>query len=167
MKGQQNKEEIAMNQEEVRIMKIGTCPSLSGRSILTYHVGCNEDQSVCLRIYQNTGNGIFSKAWVALGQLDPLLASEENPLTSGVIRELFRGKSVNTTGFLIAALISEGLLKIDDEVKRTYKRIDPTEYVKGIQELIESDISLNPDAPPEKKKGKKETKKPKGEVHEE
>ncbi len=161
------KEENAINQEEVRTVKIATCPSLSGRSTLTYHVGIKEDQSVHLRIFQNTGNGIHSKTWVALGQLDPLLATEDKPITSGIIRELFRGKSVNTTGFLIAALISEGLLKIDDEVKRTYKRIDPTEYMKGITELIHSDISLDSDAQPEKKKGKKDTKKPKGEEHEE
>ena len=144
------KEEVAI---EVRIVKVGTCPSLSGRSTLTYHVGCKEDQSVHLRIYENTGSGIFSKAWVALGQLDPLLATEV--ITSGIIRELFRGKSVNTTGFLIAALISEGLLQIDDESKRTYKRMDPAGFTETICRLAESDISLNPDAPPEKKKGTK------------
>jgi hypothetical protein len=133
--------------EEMRILKIATCPSLSGRSTLTYHIGCKEDQSLCLRIYSNSGTGIFSKAWVALAQLDESMQSEDKPITASMLRELFKGKSVNTTGFIIAALIHEGLIRIDDESKRTYQKVDPAEFKKTIQALIDAGTNLTIDAP--------------------
>ena len=129
--------------EVMRLLKIDTCPSLSGRSALTYHIGCKEDQSVHLRIYQNSGTGIHSKDWVALAHLDNSMQSEDKPISAGMLKELFKGKSTNTTGFVIAALINEGLIKIDDDIKRTYQRIDPTEFMKRIQTIMESGISLN------------------------
>lgn len=129
--------------EEMRLLKIDNCPSLSGRSTLTYHLGCSEDLTIHLRIYQNSGTGIHSKDWVALAQLDTSMQSEDKPITASMLKELFKGKSTNTTGFVIAALIHEGLLRIDDEIKRTYQRIDPAEFMKGIQELINAGTSLN------------------------
>ena len=147
--------------EEMRLLKIDNCPSLSGRSTLTYHIGCKEDLSVHLRIYQNSGTGIHSKDWVALAQLDNSMQSEDKPITASMLRELFKGKSTNTIGFILAALIHEGLIRIDDEVKRTYQRIDPAEYKKGIQDLIDAGTSLNETPVPDKKdpvKAKKEKK---------
>ena len=129
--------------EEMRLLKIDNCPSLSGRSTLNYHVGCEKDQTIHLRIYQNSGTGIHSKNWVALAQLDTSMQSDDKPITAGMLKELFKGKSTNTTGFILAALIHEGLIKIDDVVKRTYLRIDPTEFMKGIQALIDAGTSLN------------------------
>lgn len=43
---------------EVRLLKIATCPSLSGRSTLTYQVFCSRAESeVFIRVTQNSGNG--------------------------------------------------------------------------------------------------------------
>jgi hypothetical protein len=144
MKANQPNKESIMNE---KILKIATCPSLSGRSTLTYHVGCKEDQSIHLRIYQNSGTGIHSKDWVALAQLDESMQSEDKPITASMLKELFKGKSTNTTGFILAALIHEGLIRIDDESKRTYQRIDPVEFKKTIQALIDAGTNLMIDAP--------------------
>lgn len=141
--------------EEMTILKVGTCPSLSGRSTLTYHLGCDTKKAVFISLVENTGAGIFSKAWIPLAQLDPLLASEEKPITSGVLRSMFQGKSVNTVGFLVAALIAEKLLKVADEKLRTYERIDPTEFKKAIAARMESKVLPQLDIKPAKVKEKK------------
>lgn len=125
--------------EEIRILKTASCSSLSGRSTLTYDIGCNSHRSVYLRLSENTGKGIFSKVWIPLAQLDPLLASEEKPITSGVILKLYKGKSVNTAGFIIAVLISEGLLKVSKESLRSYERNDSSEFNQNIQKLMDAD----------------------------
>ena len=55
-----------------RILKIATCPSLSGRSTLTYHIGCKrhgdstEIGTPFIRVYANSAAGLFSNDWVAL-----------------------------------------------------------------------------------------------------
>jgi len=143
-----------MNEEGMRILKMGECQSLSGRSTLTYSISCREDKEVYLSLVGNTGKGIFNKDWISLVLLDPLLASEEKPITSGLLRELFKGKSSNSAGFVLAVLLKEGLLKVSKDSLRCYERIDPTEFKKSIQELIESKVSLNqaPTPPPPVKK---------------
>ena len=139
--------------EELRILKIATCPSLSGRSTLTYHVGCKNDGTLYIQIYQNSGSGVFSKEWIPI--MDPLMASGDKPLTAGMLRELFKGRSVNTCGFVIAALIHEGLLKVADESKRTYERIDPTKYKAEIQALIDAGTTMYETPAPDKEKATK------------
>jgi hypothetical protein len=133
---------------EIRILKIGSCPSISGRSSLTYNIGCKADSTLHLRICENTGRGVFNKDWIPLTELDPLLTSAEKPITAGSLRTLFQGKSANTTGFIMAVLIAEGLLKVSEP--GCYVRIDPSEFKKGIQALIESSESLSPPSIEEK-----------------
>ena len=49
----------------MRILKVDSGPSLSGKSMLTYQVGVDEQGQIHIRILGNTGRGYFSKDWVA------------------------------------------------------------------------------------------------------
>ena len=131
-----------MNEKEMRVVKIASCPSLSGKSTLTYHIGCMDDRAIYLRLAENTGQGNFSKGWIPLVQLDPLLESVEAPLTAKLVRSLFDGKSVNTSGFFMAVLVAEGLLKVTEDAIRSYFPVDRTEFMNGIHALIDSGVSL-------------------------
>jgi len=148
-----------MSTEEIRILKIATCPSLSGRSTLTYHVGCKADQSIQFRIVANSGTGVFSKDWVPL---EPLIACDEKTMTAGTVKGLFQGKSTNTVGFCLAILKAEGIIKASETKPGTYELLDTLEHKKGIQALINEGISLNEAPLPDKGKpvkAKKETPK--------
>lgn len=131
-----------MNENEMRVVKIATCPSLSGKSTLTYHIGCLDDRAIYLRLVENTGQGNFNKDWIPLAQLDPLLASMETLITARLVRSIFDGKSVNTSGFLLAALLAEGLIKMSEDGLSSYLPIDGTGFKTGIQSLIDSGVSL-------------------------
>ena len=122
-----------MKKQEMRILKTGECPSLSGNSTLSYNIGSNNDNEVYMSLNGNTGKGIFNKDWIALEEIDSLLAAEKRPITSGSLKELFDGKSSNSAGFVLAVILSEGLLKISSNNERHYERIDPKEYRKIIQ----------------------------------
>ena len=52
--------------QDIRILKIGSCESVSRKSTLTYHVGCMADGEIHLRIYANTAAGFFSQEWLPL-----------------------------------------------------------------------------------------------------
>jgi hypothetical protein len=119
--------------KEMKDLKTSECPSLSGSSILTYKIGCNDDKDIYLCLTGNTGKGIFNKDWISLEEIDSLLAAEKGPITSGSLKELFDGKSSNSAGFVLAVILSEGLLKVSSNNERHYKRIDQKEYRKIIQ----------------------------------
>lgn len=94
------------DQPEPRILKKGTCPALSGKSTLTYHLGCDAKKAVHVRITENSGGGFFSQEWVALQDIQQALRGD-SPVSAIRLMPLFRGQSVNTPGFLIAVLTAE------------------------------------------------------------
>lgn len=152
MKNNQPPKELSMSAEEIRILKTGSCLSVSGRSTLTYHIGCKADRTVHIRIIENTGAGLFSKEWTAI---DPLLSSEEKAVTSGSLHALFKGKSANSAGFLLAVLINEGLINIVNEKPRKYERADPEQFNTSIQALMDLDTASADQKKPTKVKDKK------------
>lgn len=98
-----------MTDKEIRILKKGSCPSLSGKSTLTYHLGCSPDRTLYVRVATNTGGGFFSTEWVKFQAIQQALSkpAEGEPITSITLQRLFKGKSVNTPAFLLAVLKHE------------------------------------------------------------
>ena len=96
----------------IQILKIGTCPTLSAQSELTYHLGRHEDESIYLQIIKNTGNGQFNLDWVPLVKIEKLLTEHlsDKPMYSSVMRPIYQGKSSNSPAFLFAVLKAEGMV---------------------------------------------------------
>ena len=97
----------------IKILKTDSCTSISGKSILKYQIGANDDDTIFLRITGSSGGGFFSNEWIAFEKIRALLDAHpaEKPITSIVLYPLFRGKSVNTPSFLLAALVHEKVLR--------------------------------------------------------
>lgn len=135
-------------QPELRILKISNCASLSGRSILTYHIGCDEKETdpsgIFFRIYENSGKGLFSDDWVSIQQIRETfgMGSPEAIITSTLMNSIFGGKSVNTAGFLIAVLKEEGVISVAEDKRRRYEECDPAKFSEGMAALIQSFESL-------------------------
>ena len=49
---------------------------------------------------------------------------------------------MNTSGFLMAVLLNEGLIKLINGKTRSYTCCDPTAFTASIQALIDSKVSL-------------------------
>ena len=122
-----------MTTDNVRVLKTGTCPSLSGKSKLTYEIGAGSDSNICVRVTKNTGAGMFSKTWVALDQVHRLV--NDKPITSTTLAPLFKGGSANSAGFLLAVMKQEGLVQA---VGRAYERLDGKAFFAEIKKLIGS-----------------------------
>ena len=89
--------------------KTGTCPSISGKSILTYQITDTQ-----IRIQDNSSAGRFSDEWLALATLG------KTPFTSAKLKEVIKGKSINTSAFMLAVLLNEGLVKPSKTEKGSY-----------------------------------------------
>jgi hypothetical protein len=49
---------------DMRVLKTATCKTLSGKSTLTYQIGCTPESIIHLRISKNSGGGFFSDEWI-------------------------------------------------------------------------------------------------------
>ena len=126
----------------MRIIKIASCPTCSGKAKLTYHFGCTKDNQVHIRIVVNSGGGFFSEEWVPLKATLEALDKAPHPITAIPFINLFIGKSVNTPGFLLAVLKHEGLVKLLEGKVRGYEKLDSVAFMAEVNKLVSSDLDL-------------------------
>jgi hypothetical protein len=114
----------------VRIVMAQSCPSITGKSTLTYHIGMagNEPQ---IRIHGNTGPGFFNDEWIPLFKVIDALPKGD-PFTSRVLLKAFQGRSLNSYAFLMAALRNEGAVRRSSLAKRCWERADVDGFLARI-----------------------------------
>jgi hypothetical protein len=105
-----------------RILKKATCPSLSGKSKLTYEVGFSDKAGVQFRVTGNSAAGAFNPDWFSLRAIEAALdkAPKGEPVTAVNFMSLFRNMSCNTPFFIFAALKHEGLVVPSKTKKSCY-----------------------------------------------
>jgi hypothetical protein len=120
---------------EIDIVATQKTKTVSGKSDLTYHLGKDDDANAHVRIWVNSSNGFFSNEWVSLADIIDLLEKRAgDSFTSFVFEELFSGKSVNTPGFLVAALLRQGVLSLEVGKKRKYVYVSADKLLTKINE---------------------------------
>lgn len=133
--------------EPLRILKIATCLSLSGRSTLTYHIGCDKSNAIHFRVWANTAAGMFNNTWVSMAEVSKLLSTPEK-ITSGTLQPLFQNTSRNNAGFTLALLQGEGLIEKSVDNTRMYQTANPAPFLARINALVASDVDLKEDDEP-------------------
>ncbi|SMF97218.1 hypothetical protein SAMN02949497_4638 [Methylomagnum ishizawai] len=101
-------------------LRVQAVPKLSGRSsgLVTYQIGLDADDGLCLSIVANDGGGYFSTEQVPFSRIRECLSG---PLATGAdfptsaLRPAFVGRSVNNGCFLAAILRNEGLLQAGEK----------------------------------------------------
>ena len=124
--------------DSMTVVKTASCDTLTKKSKLTYHIGILPDGEVYFRIHKNTGNGFFSREWIALADIRKVLGKVPvgKPVTAIMLNDLFTGKSVNTPGFLIAVLAFEQLIIPMQGKKRSHEPVDTGAITEWIQRLV-------------------------------
>lgn len=135
----------------IHIAKIATCNSLSGLSTLEYHVGyeASNPARIYFRIWKNSGGGKFNTDWIGLGAVEKALAGipADGTFTASALAPIASGRSVNTSSFIGAALLAEGLIIRSEKVARSYERNPNTAvWWSELRALIEAGTNL--DVPP-------------------
>ena len=135
--------------DDVRILRQGTCHSLSGRSELTYEFGHN-NKTIMFRITENTGAGHFCDHWVPLDDILKCLQAVKEPFSLSVFKPIYVSQSQNNFGFVGAVLVSEKLIVCE---KRKYIHKDNKVFMAALNKLIK------PTKATSKKTSKKEASK--------
>ena len=130
----------------IRILTVSICPTLSGRSTLTYQIGCNAAADGLLRLHGNSGGGMFNRDWISLEVIRTVVEQwpADKPITSYALYTLFRGRSSNTPAFLFAVLKGIGWVRQTSEKPRIYGKGDPVPFLDEVKALIASDADLQP-----------------------
>jgi hypothetical protein len=146
----------------MRILKIGESSSLSGRSQLTYHIGCNAEGDIHVKVVANSGRGQFNADAIPLATIEKLLTAHpaDKPMTSRVMQPVFRSKSANSPAFLFACLLAEGLVKAGAEKDSGYLLGEFDSLKQGMAALIAAgtDLTVAADTPSEAPKTKRPAK---------
>ena len=123
--------------------------SLEGKARLNYEIGNDSADRLYLRIVSNSGGGFFSDEWVAFDAILKTLQawSEDLPITSPALRTLFKGKSVNTPSFLLAALLREEVIQRMEGKQRHYEIGDVAGFRKRM-EILKPRDSASAKRPP-------------------
>ena len=106
----------------LQIVATAKCQTISGKSTITYNLGADNKNALFIRIKGNTGGGFYSDEWIPLNNITAVLDElpADQPISSINLFPLFNGKSVNTPGYLLASLLSEGVLSLAQGKKRVY-----------------------------------------------
>jgi hypothetical protein len=123
--------------KSIRVVKTNSCQSLSGKSTITYKIGIDEQSDIVICIQSNSGGGYFNAEWLTMDSILKML--EKHPkVTSFLLRSLYVGKSTNSPGFLLAALLHEKLVHINPDQERNYVALSPDLFMAEIKALIQS-----------------------------
>ena len=124
--------------DTMRVLSTGTCETLSGNSRLTYHIGSMPDGEIYLRVHSNTGGGFFSQEWIALQDILTVLKKRPDgkPITSILLMPLYRGRSANTPGFMMAVLLHEKLIRSLQGKLRRHELGDPSVLTAKVDKLL-------------------------------
>ena len=131
----------------------GDCPSISGRSILTYAIGRHKETGeLHLRITDNSGKGMWFDGWAPAKDIDAIVKGQDE-LTAKSFHALHPGKSINTGGFVMAVLKDLGLIRANEENSRLHEHVPATTLEKLAMVRMGKTIEAAP-AKPAKRKGK-------------
>lgn len=114
--------------DPIEVIYQGECPSISGRSTLTYAIGRHsEDGKLHLAITGNSGKGIFAADWAPASAIQEVVLGAFG-LTGASFHGLHEGRSRNTGAFILAAIKALGLVRANAENTRLHEHIPTTTF---------------------------------------
>jgi len=114
----------------------GTCPSLTGRSTLSFAIGRHtEDATLHLAITGNSGGGMWCKDWTAASAIQDIVLGE-GQLRSSDFHDLHPGKSINTGGFILAVLRALGLERPSADNSRIHEHVPGATLESAVNDFL-------------------------------
>jgi hypothetical protein len=115
------------------------CLSVSGRSTLAYTVGKHRtEKTLHLRIVDNSGKGMWCKDWAPAQAIEAITTGAQE-LTAKSFHGLHPGKSINTGGFVLAALRDLGLIRPNESNTRLHEHVPLTTLEQAVLQRMEAE----------------------------
>lgn len=132
--------------DPIEVVHAGECLSVSGRSTLDFEIGRHkEDGTLHLRIAGNSGKGMHCRDWASASAIQDIVLGE-GELTAKSFHDLHPGKSINTGGFVLAALKELGLIRSNEENTRVHEHVPGTTFEKVVSAYMAQAKAVKPEA---------------------
>jgi hypothetical protein len=119
---------------EIEIVATQKTKTISGKTTLTYHLGKDEESNPWVRAWSSSGSGFFSNEYLLISRIIEILEQQKGAsFTSFVFQPLFKGKSVNTPGFLVAILLAEKIIALEPGKQRKYVYVSADKLLANIE----------------------------------
>jgi hypothetical protein len=104
-------------------------------------------------VTSNSAAGCYSREWVKYDDIQEALKddAEGAAITSIRLTPLFKGKSVNTPSFLLAALKHLKLVRSMNGKQRHHESLNPKPFLDTVEKLMSSSPAVNTKKTPVKK----------------
>ena len=130
---------------KMKVLKTASCDTPSGKSRLTYQIGVTPESDIHLRISNNSGKGCYSNEWrLTFGAIHDALKKLHTPISSYYLAHLYKGKSVNTSSFLLATLKHLKLVRAFPNNRRHHELVDPQPILEQVEKLTSSGRQAKP-----------------------
>lgn len=144
--------EVPEEVDLIKPMHEGECLSISGRSTLTFVIGQHEnDASWHLRIAHNSGKGMWFDGWATAVDIDRIVRGATE-LTAKSFHALHPGRSINTGGFVMAALKELGLIRANEDNSRLHEHVTTETFEKVAMAAMDPGALKKPKVPKSKQK---------------
>jgi hypothetical protein len=122
--------------DPIKVIYEGECPSISGRSTLSYAVGRHaDDKTLHLAITGNSGKGMFAADWAPASAIQEVVLGAFG-LTGASFHGLHEGRSCNTGPFILAAIKALGLVRANAENTRIHEHVPGATFEKVVMALV-------------------------------
>lgn len=130
--------------DPIEVIHKGQCPSLSERSTLEFAVGRHsEDGTLWLAITGNSGGGMWCKDWASASNIQDIVLGAER-LTAKSFHSLHEGRSINTGGFVLAAIGALGLVRVNAENSRIHEHVPGATFEKAVSAYFDVRAAAKP-----------------------
>ena len=128
----QTESETDIEVDPIKVIHTGETLSLSGRSTLEFSIGRHsKDGSLHLAITGNSGKGMWCKDWASASAIQEIVLGAEG-LTAKSFHCLHEGRSINTGGFVLAAVRELGLIRANAENGRIHEHVPGMTVEKAV-----------------------------------
>ena len=139
--------------QDLTPISTSTCPSLTNTSKISYKIATDLSSAIYFQIIKNSNVGKFSEEWIAYK--DAKAALPIGSFSSAPLRKLYRNKSLNTPGFLLAALLNEGIVEREPGKVMLFRFKDDEKFLAEMQKLIAAKIDTTDATQSAKSSGRK------------
>jgi hypothetical protein len=130
--------------DRIEVIYKGETQSISQRSVLDFAVGRHtEERTLHLAITGNSGGGMWCKDWCGASAIQDVVLGETG-LTAKSFHVLHEGRSINTGGFILAALKELGLIRANEENTRLHEHVPGTTFEKVVSAAMAVKKAVKP-----------------------
>ena len=132
--------------DPIEVIFKGETQSLSNRSVITYAIGRDaQDGSLHLAITDNSGGGMWCKGWCSAEAINEIVVGASE-LKAKSFHVLHQGKSINTGGFVLAALKAMGLIRVNEDNSRMHEHVPTTTFQQRAMACMGETAEVKPKA---------------------